>query len=283
MQGLAFPGDWSSDGPSMGRAQTLDHEHFKEERMVDQTTLARVNLNAVLRALEDLPAWDEAAKKVASGKRETIQFSVGGVGAARLAIGDGKIAFCHGAGPCTIKLWFPKPENLNAMFAGTGNPIPLKGITKIKYLTGPFTELTDRLGHYLRTTPELLKEEKYRLANASLSLHAAVFAMGEVANSDRDGKLNAARIANGQIHVAAKSGPQFTIAVDGGKLACSKGEPAKMKAKMVFSDLEAAGNVLRGELDSYAAIGALKLELGGFMPMLEHLNKILGLVPRYLR
>ena len=41
--------------------------------------------------------------------------------------------------------------------------------------------------------------------------------------------------------------------------------------------------LLRGELDSYAAIGSQKLELGGYMPNLDHLNKILGLVPRYLR
>jgi hypothetical protein len=52
---------------------------------------------------------------------------------------------------------------------------------------------------------------------------------------------------------------------------------------MVFSDLEAAGAMLRGELDSYAAIGAEKLVLGGFVPLLDNLNKILGLVPRYLR
>jgi hypothetical protein len=52
---------------------------------------------------------------------------------------------------------------------------------------------------------------------------------------------------------------------------------------MVFADLEAAGSLLRGELDSYAAIGAEKLELGGFVPLLDNLNKILGLVPRYLR
>lgn len=251
--------------------------------MVDQTTLARVNLNALLRALEDLPNWDEPARRIAEGRPETVQFSVGGVGAARLAIGDGKIAFIPGGGSCSIKLWFPKPENLNAMFAGTGNPIPLKGLTKISYLKGPFTQLTDRLGHYLRTTPELLKDKAYREANASLSLHAAVYTIGEVGNYDRDGRLNAGRMADGEILFSAKGGPAFTIASKGGKLECRKGEPARPRAHMVLSSLEAAGSLLRGELDSYAAIGSQKLELGGYMPNLDHLNKILGLVPRYLR
>lgn len=217
--------------------------------MVDQTTLARVNLNALLRALEDLPAWDEASRRIAEGKPETIQFSVGGVGAARLAIGKGKIVFTRGPGPCSIKLWFPGPGNLNAMFAGTGNPIPLKGLTKISYLKGPFTLLTDRLGFYLRTTPELLKGKPYRDANASLSMHAAVYTIGEVGNSDRDGKLNAGRMSDGEILFSAKGGPAFTIAARGGKLACSKGEPAKARAHMVLASLDAAGSLLRGELD----------------------------------
>jgi hypothetical protein len=251
--------------------------------MVDPRTLARVNLYALLRALEDLPAHDAKAREIADGKPRTIQFSVGGVGAARLAIGGGQIRFLRGAGPCSIKLWFPKPESLNAMFAGTGNPIPLKGITQIAYLKGPFTTLTDRLVHYLRTSPEKLKDKAYRDANAALSLKSAVYAMGEIGNSDRDGRLNAGRMPDGEILLAAKGGPELTVAAKGGRLECRTGAPAKARARMVFADLEAAGALLRGELDSYAAIGAEKLVLGGFVPLLDNLNKILGLVPRYLR
>ena len=134
------------------------------------------------------------------------------------------------------------------MFAGTGNPIPLKGLTKIAYLKGPFTTLTDRLGYYLRTTPEKLKDKGYRDANAALSLRAAVFAMGEIGNSDRDGKLNAGRMPDGEILIAAKGGPELTVDAKGGRLECRPGAPARARARMVFSDLEAAGALLRGEL-----------------------------------
>ena len=51
---------------------------------------------------------------------------------------------------------------------------------------------------------------------------------------------------------------------------------------MVFTELDAAGQVLRGELASYTAIGRGQIELGGFVPMLDRMNKLLGLVPRYL-
>ena len=196
--------------------------------MIDQTTLARVNLNALLRACERLPDFDPQAREIASGKRETIQFSVGEVGAARLAIGDGAIKFLPGAGRCSIKLWFPKPQNLNAMFAGTGNPIPLKGLTKISYLKGPFTILTDRLGYYLRTSPEKLEDKTFRDANAALSLAAAVFAMGEIGNSDREGRLNAGRMPDGSILVGVgNGGPKLTVTASGGRLECGPGAPAK--------------------------------------------------------
>ena len=249
---------------------------------MDQCTLARVNVFAVLRCLEDLPTHDAEARKIAEGKRETIQFTVGGVGKARLAIGGGKIEFLPQAGPNTINLWFPKADALNAMFAGTGKPIPLKGLTKIGYLKGPFSTLTDRLGHYMRPKPELLKDKAYREANAALSLRAAVYAMTEIGNHDRDGKLNAARMADGEILLGTKNGLDLTIAVKGGRLEAHKGQPTKRRARMVFADLESAGALLRGEMDSYTAIGAEKLELGGFVPILDHMNKILGLVPRYL-
>ena len=250
---------------------------------MDQYTLARVNVFALLRCLEDLPTFDAQAREIAGGKRETIQFSVSGVGAARVAIGEGKIEFSPGGGPKSINLWFPKAEAVNAMFAGTGNPIPLKGITKVGYLKGPFTTLTDRLGYYMRATPELLKDKSFRDANASLSLRAMVYALAEIGNSDREGRLNAARMPDGEVLLAAKGGPELTLAAKGGSLESRKGAPARFRAKMVFSDLDAAGALLRGEMDSYTAIGSEKLELGGFVPLLDNMNKILGLVPRYLK
>jgi len=250
--------------------------------MVDQGTLAHVNLFAVLRTLEGLPAHDEQTRKIAEGRREVIQFTVGGVGKARLAIGDGKIVFMPGGGGATINLWFPDAGRLNAMFAGTGNPIPLKGITKIGYLKGPFTTLTDRLTHYLRAKPELLKDAKYRTANAELSLHTAFYALSEIANNDPDGRLNAARMADGGILIAAKGGPSVSVVAKGGRLETRKGEARENRARMVFAGIEDAGALIRGELSAYLAIGTGQVSLGGYTPLIDHMNKILGLVPRYL-
>lgn len=251
--------------------------------MVDPTTLAKVNVFAILRVLEDLPNHDAKAMEIAAYRHEIIQFSVGRVGTARLEIGEGLIRFLRGRGKSSIKLWFPSPESLNAMFAGKGGPIPLKGFTKISYLQGPFAILTDRLTHFLRPSPESLADEVYRDANADLSLHAMVFALCEVGNGDREGRLNAARMPEGDVLIAVRGGTELTVRVRGGSLECRKGAPRKPRAKMVFPDLAAAGALLRGEIDSYTAIGAERLVLGGSVPMLDNLNKIMGIIPRYLR
>ena len=250
--------------------------------MVDQVTLARVNLFAVLRTLEGLPAHDEETRKIANGKRETVQFTVGGVGKARLAIGDGGIEFMPGGGGATINLWFPNAAALNAMFAGTGNPIPIKGLAKIAYLKGPFTTLTDRLTHYLRAKPELLKDAGYRKANAELSLHTAFYALSEIANNDPDGRVNAARMADGGILVSVTGGPALSVVAKGGRLETRKGQAPENRARMVFASVDDAGALIRGELSAYLAIGTGQVAMGGYTPIIDHMNKILGLVPRYL-
>lgn len=250
--------------------------------MVDQTTLARVNLFAVLRALEELPAYDEEARQIAVRRHEIVHFAVGGVGSARLEIGNGKIGFHPGGGRSTVALWFPNAAKLNAMFAGTGGPIPLKGFTKLGWLTGPFTTLTERLSRYLKPSQELLAESAFRVANSVLSLHVAAYAMAEVGNFDPDGRLNASRMADGGLLVSAEGGPALTVVAEGGRLTTVKGVSAKARARMVFSGIDEAGAMLRGELSPYAAIGAGKLALGGYTPLIDHMNKVLGLVGRYL-
>ena len=250
--------------------------------MVDQATLARVNLNAVLRTVEELPRYDVESKRIADGKRETVQFVVGGVGKVRLAVGGGKIEFMPGSGSASIILWFPKPDNLNAMFAGTGGPIPLKGFTKIGWLKGPFTRLTERLSFYLKPTKALLADKSYRIANSVLSLHVAAYAISEVGNHDADGKLNAARMTDGGLLIAAEGGPALTVTARGKTLSTAKGAAPGIRARMVFTGIEEAGAMLRGELSPYAAIGAGKIKLGGYTPLIDHMNKVLGLVPRYL-
>lgn len=249
---------------------------------MDQTTSARVNLNAVLRTLEKLPALDPPTAELVTGEQVIVQFTAPRAATVRLALGGGAISHHQGPGPATINLLFPRPAMVNAMFDGTGNPIPTKGLRRISYLKGPFTQITDRLSHFLRPTPELLADADYCQTNALLTLHVAVYALAEIGNSDQVGRAIAATMPDGQIQLAIKGGPALVLSSQGGRLRVTEGLASNRRAKMVFTELGAAGEVLRGELASYTAIGRGLIELGGFVPMLDRMNKLLGLVPRYL-
>ncbi|MCI5826491.1 MAG: hypothetical protein MR006_07490 [Arcanobacterium sp.] len=270
---------------------------------MNQKTMAAINMRAVLRALSKLPTLDSTAAALVQHAPITVQFSASGVATVRLILGNGKVQFFSGAGPADMKLAFPAPVMVNKMFEGKGAPIPTKGLTKLKYLTGPFTELTDRLSYFLRPTPELLADPEYARINSILTLHVAAYATAEVGNHDPKGISVAKGMHNGVIVLgvegaalpeaeatgdAASSKLALTLVVHDHHMRVVDGENRKEAgpdgrfAHMTFANLNAAGQVLRGELASYPAIGRELLHLGGYIPLLDSVNKLLGVVPFYL-
>ncbi len=251
--------------------------------MPDPATMANVNLYAVLRNIEDLVTLDEEAGKLIAGRREAIGFSVHGGPRGVLSFdGKGGGSFVRGAAKTSISLWFSGPEHFNSMVAGSGSPIPLKGLTKLSFLTGPFTMLTKRLESYLRPSPEALADPAIFKATTELTLYTAGFALAEVGNADPVGMLNAGRIPDGIIEIGIKDGPAVSLTAKGGCLSAAKGRTGKARASMTFADYQAASGVLGGRRDAMTALGLGEVAMSGFIPMLEHMNKVLGLVPRYL-
>lgn len=250
---------------------------------MDAKTLARVNLNAVFRTLALLPQFDETTRELASGRRTTIQFTVPGLTTARLVVGDGRIGWFAGPGPNDVKLAFPTPTMLNKMFDGTGNPIPLKGFSKLKWLQSDFTKITDRLSYYLRPTPELLTNPEASRANSVMTLHVACYALAEIAQQDPVAKAIASRMTDGAVILSVVDGPTLSLVVKDHVITAHQGvSPAAKRASMTFNDIDIAGEVLRGELAAFTAIGRQQLHLGGYIPLLEETNKLLTFVSRYL-
>lgn len=250
--------------------------------MKDQLTLASINLNAVLRNLEDLCKLDEEMKKLITDKNMRIQFQIRGGPNALLSFRDGACSFKKGNGKCDIKLYFKSPEHFNKMIDGKANPIPLKGITKINFLKNEFIKLTDRLSFYLKPTEELLKDNKYFQINTILTSYTAFFALGEIGNNDKIGKLNSKRIPNGTILISVANGPSISINASNGHLDMSKEATKNPRASMSFTNLETANQLLNGKIDSYTCIATGQLQIKGFIPMIDNMNKILSQVPAYL-
>lgn len=251
--------------------------------MANGLTKAYINLFAVLRNLEDLCELDEESRLLVRDKNVSIQFVAKGGPRALVVFKDGKCTVQSGTGKCDIKLFFKSPEHLNNMFDGKANPIPLKGFTRLGFLKNEFTKLTDRLAYYLKPTEELLKNPGYFKINTYLTMYTAIFALAEIANHDRKGKISALRIPDGIVSVSVlNGGPSININVKSGQLEAAKGPGQSPRSYMIFSTLDAANGILNGRLDTYSAIGAGDFQIKGFVPMLDNINKILALVPSYL-
>lgn len=252
--------------------------------MTDKLTKANINLYAILRNLEDLCKLDTEMNELIKGKNISIQFSVNNGPKAVLSFKNNECTFKRGTEKCNIKLYFKSPEHFNAMIEGKANPIPTKGFTKIGFLKNEFIKLTDKLAYYLKPTEELLKNSSYLKINTILSANAAFFALAEIGNTDRIGKLNASRIPNGVISISVlNGGPSLQIISNNGHLETKKGTAVSPRASMIFSDIETANAILNGKIDSYTCIATERLQMKGFIPMLDNLNKLLAQVPSYLK
>jgi len=245
-------------------------------------TLANINLYAVMRNLEDLCEMDKEMNDLISKQNIAVQIDVknGPTGVVRFE--EGKCHFKRGKRPSNVKLYFRSPEHFNKMVDGEANPIILKGFTKLKFLLKDFSVLTDRLSYYLKPTEALLNDETYAKINTTLTAYTAFFALAEIGNTDPLGKLNGGRIPNGKIAISIDKGPAICIEAKDGELKAVKGLPEKYRASMSFTNMQTAGDLLNGKVDSYSCIACNTLKMKGFIPMLDNMNKLLGQVPEYL-
>ena len=252
--------------------------------MRDELTMANINLFAVLRNLEDLCELDQKMSSLIKSQDISMQFSVKGGPQAFLMIRDGKCKLKRGKKNCKIKLYFNSPAHLNQMFAGKKNPIPLKGLTKLGFLKNDFQALTDRLSYYLKPTEALLSDVSYFKINTILTAYTAFFALAEIGNTDRIGRINAKRIPDGIILVSVlNNGPAVYFTVKEGHLEAKKGKCNWPRAAMIFSNLEVVNALLNGKRDSYSCIANGDLMTRGYIPMLDNLNKLLVQLPAYLK
>lgn len=250
--------------------------------MKNDLTLANINLYAVMRNLEDLCEMDAEIKQMIGSKKLAVQIDVKNGPAGVLKFDNGSCQFIRGKQPSQIKLAFKSPKHFNDMVDGNARPMIRKGFTKLGFLTKEFTALTERLSYYLKANDELLKDKTYAKINTTLSAYTAFFALAEIGNTDPLGKFSGARIPNGKIAISVTDGPAISIEARDGALIASKGLPQSYRASMTFTNMETAGELLNGKVDSYSCIACQTLQLKGFIPMLDNMNKLLGQVPNYL-
>lgn len=250
--------------------------------MVNQMVKAYCGMFGVLKNIEYLMEYDSESKKIMGDKNIAIQFTVKNGPRANLSFAQGKAEFKEGKHKCDVLLYFSSPEHFNKMIDGKGNPILLKGFTKVKFLTGDFQKLTDRLEYYLKPSEEQLKDKTFFKINTEMTAYTAFFSVCQIANHDPNVQYMAKRIPDGKILVDIAKSIAATITVNNGHLTVAKDKSDAPRAVLSFDGLQTAHAILNNKLDSFTALGLGQLKMSGFIPMVENLNPFLDKVEQYL-
>jgi hypothetical protein len=245
---------------------------------------AGINLYAILKNLEDLIALDQECRDLIKGKKLSIQFLVKNGPSAWVKfendackVGQGKMK------SPSAKLWFKSPEHLNKMFDGDGNPIPLKGFTKLGFLKKDFPKITDRLEYYLKPEEIENPSEEYIAINTRFTLTVAAFALSEIGKYDEKSKITASHIPNGKIQMRVlPNDPAVFLTVKDGVISAEKGTCENPDAVMEMKDIQTANDFLNGISNPFLAIAAGDVIIKGIMPMLDNLSLILDKVGKYV-
>jgi len=244
---------------------------------------AHLNLYALLQNLEELVCLDEQAAEIARSWRVSVQFTVRRGPAACLEFDQGTCTHRRGRGQApAVSLLFTSPRHLNGMFDGRGMPIPLKGFTRLGWLSNEFGRLTSRLESYLK--PEDPPADGIcETLRATLLLQTAAYGASELAALEPTCRTIAARIPDGVIAVEVlPEGPEIHIAVAGGEFRVAKRPHEAPSAKLTFRTASIATAIMDNRLDPFAALATGDLALAGQIAMIEDFLLIMDRVESFL-
>ncbi|HDP79318.1 MAG TPA: hypothetical protein ENN21_00585 [Spirochaetes bacterium] len=246
---------------------------------------AHLNLFAVIKNLEDLCACDSEMKEKIRDWDISIQFSVSGGPRACVIFKNGECSVVRGKCPSAkVLLYFTSPAHLNKMFDGKANPIPLKGLTKLKFLTKDFPVLTEKLEYYLKPTDALLKNSDYLALNTRLTINTAAFATAELAEMDPVGIIAASHMRDGDLLIKVlPDGPSAHVNFEKGRARARKGDAARPMSAMLFKNLAVANAMLNQKVDAFTAVALGDVMLRGQIGMIDSLGLILDRIPVYLQ
>ena len=252
---------------------------------MDKTLIqSHLNLLAVFRSLEELPRLDPESAALCRDWDLTVQFTVRNGPRAFLEFKAGTIR--HGEGSHSnpsIHLFFFSPRHLNALFEGTGVPLPVKGFLRLGFLKSGFAQLTGRLTHFLRPESDVPQDEPFVRVNTALSLFTAAHAVRELARLDPLSRQIAAQTPRGALQIEIlPDGPHVYLLFEERDVCVARGKAPKPMAKMIFQDIRIAHALLNGRIDSLRAVASGDLVLYGQIPMVDNLGLLLERVEHFL-
>ena len=250
--------------------------------MKDEKTLAYINLFAILGALPYLCDLDKTSAQLIENANISVGFAVRGGPSATLFFGSGRCRMVSGTDRCQVKLPFSSCGKFNGLIDGTVTPIPIKGITRAGFLTGPFTRLTDRLTAFLRPAAGALDDEEFFRISTTLMFHVIAEAAAQIANEASVGQCSAAGIVDGTAKLSIQNGPAAALCCRDHRLLAVHRAPEQCTSYMTFQDMHVARDLFDGRLNAIAAVGLGQVRIGGMISQIDNINRILDRVAVYL-
>ena len=254
--------------------------------MIEDKIKARLNLNAVLRNLEELPALDKQTAEIIKDWSLSIRFTIRGDMTALLKFSQGMCVYdTETTATADVSLYFLTHRHLNAMFDNKATPIPTRGFTKLGFLKNEFPKVTERLEHFLKPTDELLKDPDYLQINTALTLYTAAFSVCEMVQFDPVAKLVGQQMPEATLELnVLPAGPNAHILYDGrGKAKAYRGKADSPSGSITMRDCETANQLINGKLDGFGAVATGDVKLKGMIPLIDNTNLILDRIPLYLQ
>lgn len=249
---------------------------------MDQRTLAFINLYAVLGTLPELCRQSLQAQAYLRNQNVRLGIGVKDGPAATLVFENGTCRLEEGVENCTIKLPFSSPAKFNGMIDGTVTPIPIKGLTKIGFLTGPFRKITDLLTRYLRASEKDLEDPRFFETSTKLMFHLIVEALAQIGNEDPVGRASASYIVDGKIKLSISGGPCAHLVAQNHRLTAVQADCDDSLSLMEFADLRLARALFDGKVNAVACVGTGQVRVEGMISQLDNINRILDRVALYL-
>ena len=253
--------------------------------MIEQKALAYANMYGVLGSLQMLCEIDPQAKQIVRELRKPVAlcFDVKGGPCRTFRFDRNGCTVTEGSAGANAKMNFSSPEKFNLLIAESKPGLPVKGaIRLIRFLTGDFTKLTDRLEALLRPSPEALHDRAFFEQSTLMTLYTVAGAISGLANSDSIAMISASNTPDGEVLLGIKDTAAVTIRVENGRFATLYAPTEHPRALMEFSDLDLAHGLFGGEVSTINEMCKGNIRLAGVLSMVDNINRILDRVSLYL-
>ncbi len=190
----------------------------------------------------------------------------------------------EGKAGSNMMMTFASPKHFNALIDKSIPGVPVKSPAKtLKFLTGPFTKLTDILNDVLRASEEKLAADRALFEeNTIMTMYVIAGAVSALANNDSIAKISASNTVDGDVQMSIPDVASITITVKNNRFTAIKKASENPRATMEFADIDLAHGLFAGTVSTINEMCRGRIKLAGMISMIDNINRILDRVSVYL-